>query len=161
MQCTTPTANSLSPIQMLPYPSLFCWGQNWTWSGMTRMGIKIAYVCVCVRGISCYFVIVFSSCELLKDRPMSPLRVLLLTALQAAWWLHTAKLCHLWLCLLARVPDCNLPCFSLLLQSSVSNLISLKNLSILCWNFSLLFSHSPGVIWALWYVRELKLRVRW
>lgn len=34
-------------------------------------------------------------------------------------WLHAAKRCHLWLCFLARVRDCNLLCFNLWLWSSI------------------------------------------
>lgn len=40
--------------------------------------------------MSYYFLTVFSSYKLLKARPMSPLPALLLTTLQAAWWLQAS-----------------------------------------------------------------------
>lgn len=83
----------------------------------------------------CYFLTVFSSYKLLKDRLMSPLQALLLTTLQAAWWLQASH--------------CQAPppvalflsqsswLQSVVFQSSTPIPPSLKNLSVLCWNLSL------------------------
>lgn len=83
----------------------------------------------------CYFLTVFSSYKWLKDRLMSPLQALLLTTLQAAWWLQASH--------------CQAPppvalflsqsswLQSVVFQSSTPIPPSLENLSVLFWNLSL------------------------
>lgn len=82
----------------------------------------------------CYFLTVFSSYKLLKDRPVSPLWALLLTTLQAAWWLQASH-CQ------APPPVALFLSQSSWLQSVVfqssTPIPPLKNLSVLCWNSSL------------------------
>lgn len=136
--------NTHCKLVTIPWFLLIKWCPTLTCFVEARMQPKVVWpawvlklLMLCGIGICRYFLIVFSSCKLLKGRPVSPLQALVLTTLQAAWWLHTAKLYHLWLCFLARVHDCNLLCFNLWLLSSIPNPASLKNLSILCWNLSL------------------------